>query len=244
VNGPAIGPVLGALVPNVLSLVFILSGRMSLPALLVLMMLETMVVCAVCLRQPRRGRTKSDIGWGAAVGLAAVFGILVGMRAVEDTHWTWGTLLSIVLNIAVFIATLWWRHRQGTPTFFGGGEVLARFALLLFGVVVLLSWADTIRDLPSGWAARQHGAAWMSWFGWQVNRFVDGSGLPPMTAAALALFVVKALNDVTLTVRAVWLSDDGIFSGSTPTSDAVAARSTRSAAGRASVRRRRRGRTT
>jgi len=197
-----IGPILGALMPNALSLVFILTGRMSLPALLVLMTLEACIVLGIWLET----RSKRQGGIGATIFLAAVTGIIIGMRAVEDTHWTWGTLLSVLANLAVFVGTLWWRQRQGTPAVFTGGDVTARFALLLFGIVVLLSWVDTIRELEPGWAAHQHGTAWMSWFGWQINRFVDGSGLAPLTAAALTLFAVKALNDVVLAIRSVWLS--------------------------------------
>lgn len=215
-----VGAVAGALVPNVLSLVFVLTGQMPLPALLVLMTLEAIVVGALWL-QFRRPETAAQ-GWGASIFVAVIAGVILGMRAVEDTDWSWGTLGTILANLLVFVATQWWRRRHGATTLFTGGDTAARFLLILFGVVVLLSWVDTIGDLPHGWASQQHGTATMSWFGWQVNRYIDGSGMRPMTAAALALFFVKALNDVLLAVRATWLERDRPVSA--PSSDGGPAR--------------------
>ena len=175
---------------NLLPLVFVATGSLDLPLLLVCYGLEMVLL-------PRDPGTSvlDDLRFR---GIGALVALVLLVRALLAVDWSLGTLLVLAATVALTLAGTWLGARDPetvTPGL-GIGTLVWRLCLLLVGGVVALSYAeDLTRLLAQGWSPGPVGDYVSTYPAWAFNELVLGLGIAPLTAAALVFVVFKTVNE-------------------------------------------------
>lgn len=189
-TGPTARAVLLVTAGNLLPLVFVATGSLDLPLLLVCYCLE-----AVLLPRDPSHRRADDLKLRFTVG---VVGIVLLARALFAVDWSVTTLLVLVATVLLTLAASWRAARDphATTIGLGIGTALWRLCLLLVGGVVAMSYAEELTVLlDHGWVPGPVGDYAAAYPAWALNELVLGLGLAPMTAAALVFVVFKTVNE-------------------------------------------------
>jgi hypothetical protein len=177
-------------VGNLLPLVFVATGSLDLPLLLVCYWVEALLL-------PREA--------GAALGDDLKLRVTVGgvglvflVRALFAVDWSATTLLVLAATVALTVAGTWQATRDPRAVTVGltVGTALWRICLLLVGGVVALAYAEDLTTLlDHGWTPDPVGAYVSTYPAWAFNELVLALGLAPLTAAALVFVVFKTVNE-------------------------------------------------
>ena len=189
-TGPTGRAVLLVTAGNLLPLVFVATGTLDLPLLLVCYGIEA-VLLPGCPGSPRWEDLKLRL---AAAGIVVV----LLARALFAIEWSPGTLAVLACTVVLTLAGQWFARRDpGSADVAGGiGAVTWRVLLIFMGGVLALSYAEDLTTLTAAsWTPGPVGDLVATYPAWAFNEIVFALGLAPLTAAALVFVLFKAVNE-------------------------------------------------
>lgn len=209
----AVSPMVDALVPNLLMLAFVLSGRLDLAGFTVALAIEAFLYVLVT----PAFRDADDDGDWRVQGAKILTPVGIGLYAAQSTDWTAGTLLSIAGIVGTAVATLGLRvHRE--RRFFGLArqrEYVARLGACLLSALMLAGAHTFVRLSDAGWTPSE--ASPSSWLGARLVQVGELASLTPEVTLTATMVVFFGFNE------ALWAA----WAGSRPAATAAPGRHSR-----------------